>query len=283
MNMITVNNHQIEMYILLDDCLQLVCAPEHDFYLPGGTDIFHRCRVCKWGRLAEKWKCRNCLMNVHERCICRAPLPCTYATPILFINSPDLKDCTRKLPTHLVRVPALLIKCFYELQKRDRIRTPNLYHLEKFNDKMRKIVQKVSRKMRRAANRDLSSVPTEAIVACVLDFLTDIKDQLLNDADIADFKAIEADIPNVSDTTTGQRLKEKLAELPVESQQTLAVLILHLRQVADENPSYRGNLDILVPFFPIIEVIDLLFAVSHMVWGDIVRSTQDELSLTARP
>lgn len=54
------------------------------------------------------------------------------------IKKLNLRECTSQLGGHIADIPVVLIKCFYELQKFERIKRPDLYketdHEQKKNE-----------------------------------------------------------------------------------------------------------------------------------------------------
>lgn len=275
---------------ILVEYLQLICYPSHLFSEQQLPDPRHRCRICKDGRIDKKLKCFRCHLQVHPRCKSEAPLPCIYATPMTRAK-PNIQNCVGT-PSTLARIPALLIKCFYELQKQDRILQPGLYQEIIPDPEIRENIKKLSEKLRRSTNQDLTGVATQIIACCVKDFLEQIRDQLLGSHE-QEFEAIERNWLKNNDLETAiKQVKTELSELPVGSRETIAALIIHLHQINKSSPSYENAFlgphekpgervgRLLQCFCHILKPIWLLYRTPVEVWRDMLRSTSHETRRT---
>lgn len=231
--------------------------------------------MCDEDRLEKKFKCSRCQLLVHERCKSDAPLPCICETPISNVKKPNLQECTSNLPPESPRVPAFLVKCFHELQKQDRLTFIGLYEPIHRDPEVKEYIKAISEKLRRSTNRDLTGVPSFVIACCAKDFLEDIDEQLLCWYD-KPFVAMERAMMKGRDRGEVHKwVEERLAELPVASQQTLAAILLHLHQFVRRNPTYGigflghgANPEIQDAFFfgffrYVIRPIQLLFTINE--------------------
>ncbi|GBP94252.1 Rac GTPase-activating protein 1 [Eumeta japonica] len=162
-------------------------------------------------------RCEICRAHAHPEC--RGLLPCRR------YNS-------RLGSTHAPMVPALLVHCVNEVERRG-LTERGIYRVgsERF--------------LRGCGSPQLHTEDIHVICGCIKDFLRSLREPLVSSALWSDFMHV-ATISDSSEATAA--LVHCVSQLPQPNRDTLAFLVLHLQKVA-ESPECEMGIDNLAKMF----------------------------------
>jgi len=203
---------------------------------------FETCGPCgnklKWGRTA--FKCRDCKAIAHPECKEQVPLPCISVgsatkTPSGKGHVLALADFT---PQHTPMVPALLVHCVNEIEKRG-LTEVGLYRVPGSEKDVRELKDRF---LRGKGCPNLSKVDDIHILCgCIKDFLKSLKEPLIPHSQWSDLvQASSKSDPSDAEMS----LVEVISKLPPPNHDTLAFMIMHFKRVSEvvENKMTITNL-----------------------------------------
>jgi len=179
------------------------------------------CAVCnrQINIMSKVSQCDSCKVCAHESCKNRVPLPCLPASS--FSNTLGKDDSRRALPdfcpTNPPFIPALLIRCIFELEH-DRLKTEGIYQMPGSKEDVLRLYKEFSKCV---PNLILES--TQVITDCIKMFLRKLKEPLIPRSSYNEFMQSADD---------DEKLVEAIEDLPDTNRDTLAYLCLHLQKVA---------------------------------------------------
>ncbi|CAL9703252.1 unnamed protein product [Knipowitschia caucasica] len=178
----------------------------------------------KFGKISLK--CRDCKVVSHPECRERCPLPCIpalTATPVK-IGEGVLSDYVSETSP---MIPPLVVYCISEIEQRG-LHEPGLYRVSGADRTVKELKEKFLRSKTLPVLSKVDDI--HAITGLLKDFLRNLKEPLLtfhlnqpfmNAAEISD------------DDNSIALMYQTIGDLPQPNRDTLAILMLHLQKVAE--------------------------------------------------
>ncbi|KAF9800319.1 hypothetical protein SFRURICE_002888, partial [Spodoptera frugiperda] len=182
-------------------------------------------KTIKFAKLGVK--CETCRAQTHPECRALLPLPCVAPGPgPRRVNAPQEGCISDYAPSTPPMVPALLVHCINEVEKRG-LTEKGIYRIS-------------------ATDKDVKRLKdVHVLCGCIKDFLRSLREPLVTSALWADFMAA-ATLAEPSDATAA--IVQAVSQLPQPNRDTLAFLVLHLQKVA-ESPDCEMGIDNLAKIF----------------------------------
>jgi len=231
---------------------------------------FDPCGPCgnklKWGKTA--YKCRDCRAVAHPECKDQVPLPCISVgsvkatTPGKAVHT--LADYT---PAHAPMVPALIVHCVNEIEKRGLMEV-GLYRVP---GSERDVKELKERFFRGKGCPNLAKVDdVHTLCGCIKDFLKGLREPLIPPSQWKEF--IQA-TRNEDPTDVDSALVQAISKLPQPNVDTLAFLLVHFRNVSDvvENKMTLTNLAKILA--PTVVGYSKLHQEAELMWSELPHIT----------
>jgi len=190
----------------------------------------------KFGK--ECWKCQDCGIVCHRECKANAPLPCIRGITRTPTNKGGvfLADYA---PVEAPMVPPLLQVCVEEINRRG-LREVGIYRLSGADAEARELLDKLTHG--KGPTPDLSKYDIHAVCSCVKKFLKSLKEPIIPLSLWQVF--VDAATETGPDTIEQEAaVYQAISELPLPNRDTLAYLILHLQNVAENKSKNQMNVD----------------------------------------
>ncbi|XP_039753641.1 rac GTPase-activating protein 1-like [Pararge aegeria] len=183
-------------------------------------------------------KCEHCRAQAHPECRALLPLPCVPPGKLHATKEGCIADFA---PTTPPMVPALLVHCINEVEKRG-LNEKGIYRLCAVDKEVKRLKERF---LRGCGSPQLSTEDIHVICGCIKDFLRSLREPLVTHALWGDFMHA-ATLAEPTDATAA--VVQALSELPQPNRDTLAFLLLHLQKVA-ESPDCEMGIDNLAKIF----------------------------------
>ncbi|XP_045773281.1 rac GTPase-activating protein 1-like [Maniola jurtina] len=183
-------------------------------------------------------KCEHCRAQAHPECRALLPLPCVPPGKLSAKQEGCIADFA---PTTPPMVPALLVHCINEVEKRG-LSEKGIYRLCAVDKEVKRLKERF---LRGCGSPQLSNEDIHVICGCIKDFLRSLREPLITHALWGDFMHA-ATLCEPSDATAA--IVQAVSELPQPNRDTLAFLLLHLQKVA-ESPECEMGIDNLAKIF----------------------------------
>ncbi|XP_052741230.1 rac GTPase-activating protein 1 [Bicyclus anynana] len=183
-------------------------------------------------------KCEQCRAQAHPDCRALLPLPCVPPGKLLATKEGCIADFA---PTTPPMVPALLVHCINEVEKRG-LNEKGIYRLCAVDKEIKRLKERF---LRGCGSPQLTDEDIHVICGCIKDFLRSLREPLVTHALWSDFMHA-ATLCEPTDATAA--IVQAVSELPQPNRDTLAFLLLHLQKVA-ESPECEMGIDNLAKIF----------------------------------
>ncbi|XP_063384201.1 rac GTPase-activating protein 1-like [Cydia fagiglandana] len=186
-------------------------------------------------------KCETCRAQAHPECRALLPLPCVPPGAASRRNN-ALEGCISDFaPSTPPMVPALLVHCINEVEKRG-LSERGLYRISAVEKDVKRLKERF---LRGCGSPQLSNEDIHVLCGCIKDFLRSLREPLVSNALWADFmEAARLGEP----TDAAAAVVQAVSQLPPPNRDTLAFLVLHLHKVA-ESPECEMGIDNLAKIF----------------------------------
>ncbi|XP_004925178.1 rac GTPase-activating protein 1 isoform X1 [Bombyx mori] len=186
-------------------------------------------------------KCESCRGQAHHECRAMLPLPCV-PPPAQAPRHTQQEGCISDYaPTTPPMVPALMVHCINEIEKRG-LSERGIYRISATEKDVKRLKERF---LRGHGSPWLAGEDVHAVCGCVKDFLRGLREPLVSAALWADFMQAAA-LPDRADAAAA--LLHAVTQLPPPNRDTLAFLVLHLQKVA-ESPECEMGIDNLAKIF----------------------------------
>ncbi|KAI5646644.1 rhoGAP domain-containing protein [Phthorimaea operculella] len=186
-------------------------------------------------------KCDTCRAQAHPECRALLPLPCVPPGPAATRTHGQDGSIADYAPSTPPMVPALLVHCVNEVEKRG-LSERGLYRLSALDKDVKRLKERF---LRGCGSPTLCNEDIHVICGCIKDFLRSLREPLVSNALWSDFLHA-ASLPEPSDATA--HIVQAISQLPQPNRDTLAFLILHLQKVS-ESPECEMSVENLAKIF----------------------------------
>ncbi|CAG0919032.1 unnamed protein product [Notodromas monacha] len=204
---------------------------EHQFYPknPSWMKAQH-CQVCaKPLKMRSSLKCSACSGVCHETCRGSMPVPCIECPPEN--NKYHLDDLRAFVPERTPMIPALLVHCVNEIEKRG-FNELGLYRVNGSKSKVEELYEKYVSGLKGNGYPPLCEQEISVLCSVLKLFFKKLKDTLIPVQLHQSFFDVCSD---ASPGQTPEGLFTLVRSLPRANRDTLTYLILHLKRVANED------------------------------------------------
>ncbi|CAH1638048.1 unnamed protein product [Spodoptera littoralis] len=197
-------------------------------------------KTIKFAKLGVK--CESCRAQTHPECRALLPLPCVPPGPApRRLNAPQEGCISDYAPSTPPMVPALLVHCINEVEKRG-LTEKGIYRISATDKDVKRLKERF---LRGCGSPSLCGEDVHVLCGCIKDFLRSLREPLVTSALWADFMDA-AKLGEPSDATAA--IVQAVSQLPQPNRDTLAFLVLHLQKVA-ESPDCEMGIDNLAKIF----------------------------------
>ncbi|XP_022814213.1 rac GTPase-activating protein 1 isoform X2 [Spodoptera litura] len=196
-------------------------------------------KTIKFAKLGVK--CESCRAQTHAECRALLPLPCVPGPAPRRVHAPQEGCISDYAPSTPPMVPALLVHCINEVEKRG-LTEKGIYRISATDKDVKRLKERF---LRGCGSPSLSGEDVHVLCGCIKDFLRSLREPLVTSALWADFMDA-AKLGEPSDATAA--IVQAVSQLPQPNRDTLAFLVLHLQKVA-ESPDCEMGIDNLAKIF----------------------------------
>jgi len=190
-----------------------------------------RCRECDSYVYFQGLECVECGLSCHKKCLESLTIQCGHKRLPRKMTTFGV-DLSQHLSETRTNVPPILAKCINEIDARG-IHTKGLYRVSGVKSKVEKICQSFENG---ADLVDLTDIHPNVVANVLKLYLRQLPESLLTSRLYPDFVRLAKDTP-VSSAMVVEDLREICLKLPRHHYATLALLMHHLKRVADEADS----------------------------------------------
>ncbi|KAJ8731601.1 hypothetical protein PYW07_004765 [Mythimna separata] len=189
-------------------------------------------KTIKFAKLGVK--CEWCRAQAHPECRALLPLPCVAPGPgPRRVNAPQEGCISDYAPSTPPMVPALLVHCINEVEKRG-LGEKGVYRISATDKDVKRLKERF---LRGCGSPSLANEDIHVLCGCIKDFLRSLREPLVTSALWSDFMEA-AKLAEPSDATGA--IVQAVSQLPQPNRDTLAFLVLHLQKVAESAECEMG-------------------------------------------
>ncbi|XP_049872996.1 rac GTPase-activating protein 1-like [Pectinophora gossypiella] len=186
-------------------------------------------------------KCESCRAQAHPECRALLPLPCVPPGAARRTHALQEGSIADYAPSSPPMVPALLVHCINEVEKRG-LAERGVYRISAVDKDVKRLKERF---LRGCGSPQLGNEDIHVLCGCIKDFLRSLREPLVSTALWQDFMDA-AKLSEPSDATAA--IVHAVSQLPPPNRDTLAFLILHLQKVA-ESPECEMGVENLAKIF----------------------------------
>ncbi|XP_053609248.1 rac GTPase-activating protein 1-like isoform X1 [Plodia interpunctella] len=202
-------------------------------------------------------KCESCRAQTHAECRALLPLPCVPPGPVPHNNCAQQGSIADYAPRSPPMVPALLVHCVNEVEKRG-LSERGIYRVSALEKDVKRLKERF---LRGCGSPQLANEDIHVLCGCIKDFLRSLKEPLVSNTLWGDFMNA-AKLSEPSDATAA--VVQAVTQLPQPNRDTLAFIVLHLQKVAESPECEMGIENLSKIFGPTIVGYGLMTQAAEM-------------------